>query len=134
MGFEAAVVLFVGFCCVVVWVEATDAVVVVSTGFSEFFGEGEAEVTPVVVAGGDVKAPGFDALGYDFDVVGCPIGVGHDGCVAVCWLVQPFFWVEFIFCHVIRIEGLYMPVDRGGGSRLGICLCMLCLSGVHRFV
>ena len=51
---EAAVVLFVGFCLVVVWVEAADAVVVVTAGFSEFFGEGKAEVTPVVVTGCDV--------------------------------------------------------------------------------
>ena len=51
---EAAVVLFVGFCLVVVRVEAADAVVVVTAGFSEFFGDGEAEVTPVVVTGCDV--------------------------------------------------------------------------------
>ena len=99
MGVEAAVVLFVGFCLVVVRVEAADAVVVVTAGFSEFFGEGEAEVTPVVVAGGDVKASGFNALGDGFDVVGCPIWVGDDvrgeipgragddGFVVVCWLV-----------------------------------------------
>ena len=99
MGVEAAVVLFVGFCLVVVRVEAADAVVVVTAGFSEFFGEGEAEVAPVVVASCDVKASGFNALGDSFDVVRCPIGVGHDGrgripgragddgFVAVCWLV-----------------------------------------------
>ncbi len=69
MGVEAAVVLFVGFCLVVVRVEAADAVEVVTAGFSEFFGEGKAEVTPVVVAGCDVNAPGFDALGDGFDVV-----------------------------------------------------------------
>lgn len=95
--------MFVGFCLVVVRVEAADAVVVVTAGFSEFFGEGEAEVAPVVVAGGDVKASGFDALGYDFDVVvrfldslrslGMTVGgeipgrAEDDGCVAVCWLV-----------------------------------------------
>lgn len=99
MGVEAAVVLFVGFCLVVVRVEAADAVVVVTTDFSEFFGEGKAEVAPVVVAGCDVKASGFNALGYGFDVVVCPIWVGDDvrgeipgragddGFVAVCWLV-----------------------------------------------
>ena len=87
MGFEAAVVLFVCFKGVVVRVEAADAVVVVTAGFSEFFGEGEAEVSPVVVAGGDVGVIGFDSLGYGFDVVGCTIGVGHDGFVAVSWLV-----------------------------------------------
>ena len=70
--------MFVGFCLVVVWVEAADAVVVVTAGFSKFFGEGEAEVAPVVVAGGDVGVGGFDAGGDGFDVVGCPIGVGHD--------------------------------------------------------
>jgi len=99
VGVEAAVVLFVGFCLVVVRVEAADAVVVVTAGFSEFFGEGKAEVAPVVVAGCYVGVGGFDALGDGFDVVGCPIGVGHDGrgvipgragdddFVAVCWLV-----------------------------------------------
>ena len=99
MGVEAAVVLFVGVCLVVVRVEAADAVIVVTTDFSEFFGEGKAEVAPVVVAGGDVKASGFNALGDGFDVVGCPIGVGDDGSgeipgragddgfVVVCWLV-----------------------------------------------
>ena len=71
--------MFVGFCLVVVVVEAADAVEVVTAGFSEFFGEGEAEVTPVVVTGGDVGVGGFDAGGDGFDVVGCPIGVGHDG-------------------------------------------------------
>ena len=76
---EAAVVLFVCFSGVVVWVKAADAVEVVTACFSEFFGEGKAEVTPVVVAGGDVGGCGFYALGYGLDVVGCPIGVGHDG-------------------------------------------------------
>ena len=69
MGAEAAVVLFVGFSGVVVRVEAADAVVVVTTSFSEFFGEGKAEVSPVVVTGRDVCACGFYALGYGFDVV-----------------------------------------------------------------
>ena len=54
MSSEAAVVLFVGFCLVIVRIETTDTVEVVTAGFSKFFGECKAEVTPVVVAGGDV--------------------------------------------------------------------------------
>lgn len=46
--------MFVGFCPVVVGIETTDTVEVVTAGFSKFFGEGKAEVTPVVVTGCDV--------------------------------------------------------------------------------
>ena len=67
--------MFVGFCLVVVGIETTDTVEVVTAGFSKFFGEGKAQVAPVVVAGGDVGVGGFDAGGDGFDVVGCPIRV-----------------------------------------------------------
>ena len=61
VGTEATVVLFVTFGCGVVWVEAADSVVVISSVFAESIGEGEAEVSPVVVSGCDVGVGGFDA-------------------------------------------------------------------------
>ena len=49
-------------------VQAADAVVVASSGFPEFIGEGEAEVAPVVVACGDVNAGLLDSRGDGFNV------------------------------------------------------------------
>ena len=69
VGAEATVVLFVSFGRIVVRVEAANAMEIVSPSFSKFFGEGESKVTPVVVAGSDICACGFYALGYGFNVV-----------------------------------------------------------------
>ena len=49
-------------------VQATDAVVVAASGFSESIGEGEAKVAPVVIAGGYVNAGLLDARGDGFNV------------------------------------------------------------------
>lgn len=67
-GAEAAVVLPVGLFLGVVGVEAAEAVVVGSSAFSEGIGEGESEVAPGGVSGGDVGGCGFDAGGDGLDV------------------------------------------------------------------
>ncbi len=61
MGIEAFVILKVTFFGVVAAVESADAVVVAASGFSESFGEGEAEVAPVVIAGCYVNGGLLDA-------------------------------------------------------------------------
>lgn len=107
-GAEAAVVLPVGLCLGVVGVEAAEAVVVGSSALSEGIGEGESEVAPGGVSGGDVGGCGFDAGGDGLDV-----GFNGSGIVVPlrrCWLygvcfgvgvlgVEPFEGVEFIGVH-----------------------------------
>ena len=69
MGVEAAVVLPVAFLWGVAAVETADAVVGGASAFAEGIGEGESEVSPVGVAGGDVCARRFNALCDEFDVI-----------------------------------------------------------------
>ena len=76
---ETLVVLLVGFALVVFRMEPAHAVEVVTTVFTEFVGKGKAYVAPVVVAGGDVYATGFDSLQNDFDIIGPVAGIDDRG-------------------------------------------------------
>lgn len=81
-GFEAVVVLGIGFLGVVVGVEADEAMEVGSVAFAEGLNEGEAETEPGFVGGCDVSAGKLDAAGDFLDLFfqgGCPAAVGG-GC------------------------------------------------------
>ena len=60
--------MFVSFGMVVAIIEAAETVEVFSAIFAQGFDEGEADVEPVLVVGGDVDARGFDLLDKSFDV------------------------------------------------------------------
>ena len=78
-GAHAFVVLGVTFLLRVAGIEAAEAVVVAAAVFSHGVGEGEAEVPPMVVACGDVRAGRLDAGGEAFNLVVERGGVGRIG-------------------------------------------------------
>ena len=69
VGSHTLIVLGISLLLGITGKEAGDAVEVVAAVLAQLVGEGEAEVTPIVVALGDVYPGGFDTLGDDFDVV-----------------------------------------------------------------
>ena len=100
VGAEAFVVLGITVGLGIAGVEAADAVVDVPARFAKLGGEGEADVTPVVVACGDVNAGRFDAPGDEFDVV-LRVGVrGIVSCGRGRFFGQPLFRVEFV--HILN--------------------------------
>ncbi len=141
-GFEAVVVLGVGFMGVVVGIEAAEAVKVGSAAFAEGLNEGEAETEPGFVGGRDVSAGELDAARDFLDLFfqgGCPAAVGR-GClqrvpgfgrigvaVGLRQVVLPFGGVEFTVHRSGRHWG------PRGGSRLGRCLCLTGPRGRGRF-
>lgn len=113
-GAHTFVVLGVTFLLRVAGIEAAEAVVVAAAVFSHGVGEGEAEVPPMVVAGGDVRAGRLDAGGEAFDLVVERGGVGRIGngrpgrpLGLLCLRgrrcgrsrILPVFGVEFLFAH-----------------------------------
>ena len=68
-GTHTFVVLGVAFLLRVAGIEAAEAVVVAAAVFPQGVGEGEAEVPPMVVAGGDVRPGLLDAGGEALNLV-----------------------------------------------------------------
>ena len=76
---ETLVVLLVGFALVVFRMEPAHAVEVVTTVLTEFVGEGESDVAPVVITRGDVYVTCFESLQNDFDIIGPVAGIDDRG-------------------------------------------------------
>lgn len=78
VGVEAAVVLAVGLFPGIAGIEGGKAVEVAASGFPEVVAEGEADVAPVGVGGGEVQPGLLNAAGEDLDVAvfagGEPVG------------------------------------------------------------
>ena len=60
--------MLIGFGTVVTIIKAAEAMEVFSAILAQGFDEGEADVEPVLVVGGDVDARGFDLLDKSLDV------------------------------------------------------------------
>ena len=96
VGAQAAGVLLVGLFGGVARVEPAHAVVEFAAGFPEGLADGEADVEPVVVGGGDIDLALFDATNDGFDVgVGVGAVFGGVGEALAC----PLLRVELLIRH-----------------------------------
>ena len=78
-GAKASGVLLVGFCLVVVRIEAAETVEEVAAIFAQGFDEGKADVAPTFIASSDVDGGGFDLFDKGLDVGSQIIGRNEIG-------------------------------------------------------
>ena len=78
-GAKASRVLLIGFCVVVVRIEAAETVEEVAAIFAQGFDEGKADVAPTFIASSDVDGGGFDLFNKGLDVGSQIIGRNEIG-------------------------------------------------------
>ena len=96
MGFETGVVLFVGLLGRVAGIEAADAVEEVPAGFSKGLADGEADLKPLFVGGGDIHLLLLDTANDGLDV-GVGVGAVYGG--FAFRLAGPLLGIELFICH-----------------------------------
>ena len=96
VGTEAGVVLFVGLLGRVAGIEAADAVEEIPAGFSKGLANGEADLKPLFVGGGDIDLLLLDTANDGLDV---GVGVGAVFGGFAFGLAGPLLGIEFFICH-----------------------------------